>query len=98
MDDDCMPWCDGRRHGPSEEFDWDCVFVVEWKDSAGESARAWVQGVRCDHVCVEYEGGLYAPSDLDALVSALTTLRPYLEVGRQLAQCDGCRTCDPDNN
>jgi hypothetical protein len=93
-----MPFCDGRDHGPDEEFDWDCVHVIEWTDTTGEPSRAWIRGVHSDHVYVEVDEGLglYEPADVDHLVEALAELRPLLAEARPLADCLGCPACDED--
>lgn len=90
-----MPWCDGRAHGPDA---WECVATVTWTDTVGDPASAWIEGIRCDSVRVELDCALYGPGDVDALIGALTVLRPHLEVGRQLADCDGCDICTEDDH
>lgn len=94
--DGCMPFCDGRAHGVDEEFDWDCVYMLEWTGTAGQPGRVWIQGAHGDHVRVEIDQdvSLYEPEDVDNLIQALTVLRPLLAAASPLADCAGCSVCE----
>jgi hypothetical protein len=61
-----------------------------WTNTAGVDDAARLVAVPCDNAYIQLDDpGLYSGEDVDALIAALTRLRPHLVAARNDADCVG---------